>query len=169
MWHAGYFAVSFSSLPTQKKGEGWGCRRWWISNSCLSHQQNATKSTTWGSLLHGSYRIPLPPSSREAFGEHSRREATWSSVHYNSQLCVPNIIAVAPSSFLGTEELRLTASVLSSDAYVTTKAEVLQGNTQLTRNKTNAYSFIQQGVATFGQKRFWRTGSVWIGTPLHLK
>lgn len=81
-------------------------------------------------------------------------EGTLSSIHYNSQLCVPNTVAVTPSYFLGTEELHLTASILSTDAYVTRKAVVLQADTQLARNKTNAYSFIQQGVATFAQKRF---------------
>lgn len=69
-------------------------------------------------------------------------EGTLSSIHYNSQLCVPNTVAVTPSYFLGTEQLHLTASILSTDAYVTRKAEVLQADTQLARNKTNAYSFI---------------------------
>lgn len=106
-------------------------------------------------LPHDSYRVPLPPSCREAAGEHSRREATWSSVHDNSQLRVPDSIAVTPYySFLVQEKTPLTVSILCSDAYVTRKAEVLQADTQLRRNKTSAYSFIQQGVAYFAQKRF---------------
>lgn len=133
-WHIWLLCSQFF-LPANPKEE-WGDPH---TNSCLSQQQNATRPTTWRSsaswFLQHSFATKLQRQLVNA--AEGKQPGLVSTTIHNFVFQIQSLSHLITLSWYK-RKLHLTVFILCSDAYVARKGEVLQADTQLTRNETNA-------------------------------